>query len=835
MSMFVFLVVAVVMAIFVGSIVVIDNYPVARSVAARPKLFFFLFFRPMFFVLITVFFGMALLSSSAHADVAQTAALPNFAANGDDPAVAQFGYIFGSLFNGGAGTTIMTSFSRLLNTVVLGVAGSFFLYQLATGVVQTAHEGKILAGWSSLWVPIRFVVAGIAMVPVHDGYCVMQTITAQITTIGLDAGHWIWSQTMSQMLQGGVPISAQIAPDYDELAHGIWKMSVCRWESNLVADGSAANWPQENAFGNTQISSTDGDGQTAAWSPVFKNAKGFPADACGHVAYIPTGAAAEFPSLAKAHIAATTTLINTLDGLAKRLVAGQRVGASQDDQQNQPTSSDIRNAITQAQASLTNSIQAALSQIEGNSTTASNTMQAINAGGWLFAGTWYNYIASQNQSFADALNGTPTFWNSTTGNPRLSADAEVAGPISAAADALWNHAFNLTANGSAMADWRPPPGDVFMRDGGGKKKDLADDTKGSGVLSSMTDAVNKMLSGLQTAISGAWMGAALNNAPADPMGTLVAAGYNIMNTVFAAMTLEASGAAGIGLTLVGGVALLGVLNSPMGYFFTGVCLGFLAVGGFLSTILPMTPYVLWISSVVAYAVLVIEAVVAAPLWCFAHLKAGGKEAHGEAGAGYAISFNILMRPSLMVGGMLAGMVVLKFGVTIVNVTYGAALADSVAGAMATTGSVAMKGTVASGAAAVASAVALGLSGAMTLLWTLLLKAGLYVAIIIMIAERSFSLIHKLPDAVSRWVGVTSESLEEAGLGQNIRGAIVNVHSQKRSMLQSKLNPPAASSPRRTLVPPTPGGDPPNGKKEVPRIPVGAAEPPPAETQEERRR
>ena len=68
----------------------------------------------------------------------------------------------------------------------------------------------------------------------------------------------------------------------------------------------------------------------------------------------------------------------------------------------------------------------------------------------------------------------------------------------------------------------------------------------------------------------------------------------------------------------------------------------------------MIPFAMWIAGVAGWLILVCEAVIAVPLWMFAHLTFQGDGLHGRGIEGYSLLFNILFRPVLMLFGLFLG-------------------------------------------------------------------------------------------------------------------------------------------------------------------------------------
>jgi hypothetical protein len=117
-------------------------------------------------------------------------------------------------------------------------------------------------------------------------------------------------------------------------------------------------------------------------------------------------------------------------------------------------------------------------------------------------------------------------------------------------------------------------------------------------------------------------------------------------------SLTAAGAAGLGvaggLAVVGGDGVLQVLGLPALFKIL------LIVGLAMAYLLPFLPFIIWFSGVISYFIVVIEAVVGAPLWMLAHLETEGEGMGPKTAHGYMFFLNVLFRPVLMVFGLVAG-------------------------------------------------------------------------------------------------------------------------------------------------------------------------------------
>ncbi len=158
----------------------------------------------------------------------------------------------------------------------------------------------------------------------------------------------------------------------------------------------------------------------------------------------------------------------------------------------------------------------------------------------------------------------------------------------------------------------------------------------------------------------------------------------------------------------------------------------LAVAMVHAYILPMMPYIYMLFFVVGLLILVTEALIAAPIWALMHVRLDGQEfADQVQKPGYMIVFNLILRPSLAVLGLIISMTVFSASIYFLNETFDIA-------AQAT----------------MPSDTGFALLGVLSML---LIQTYLHYQL----AVRSFSLIVSAPDRVTRWFGQAGENLNEA--------------------------------------------------------------------------
>ena len=130
------------------------------------------------------------------------------------------------------------------------------------------------------------------------------------------------------------------------------------------------------------------------------------------------------------------------------------------------------------------------------------------------------------------------------------------------------------------------------------------------------------------------------------------------------------------------------------------------------------------------------ALVAAPLWAFFHIRMDGQEFVDQVQRpGYMIAFNLMLRPVLMIFGLILGYLVFGAMLWFVNYTF-----VPVSKSLGETSSV-------------------GIIGAVVLI---LMMSYLD----FQVAMRSFNLITEVPERVSRWFGQAGDHLSDDKEGHN---------------------------------------------------------------------
>jgi conjugal transfer/type IV secretion protein DotA/TraY len=140
--------------------------------------------------------------------------------------------------------------------------------------------------------------------------------------------------------------------------------------------------------------------------------------------------------------------------------------------------------------------------------------------------------------------------------------------------------------------------------------------------------------------------------------------------------------------------------------------------------IPMLPFIIWTFALFGLLIFFIEAVFAAPFWAISHMNPDGHEVVGSGGRGWMMILQVLLKPVLMIGGLLAGTAILYAGAWLVQNTIGGAIISTFENS----------------------------AGGFVGMFDAIGELIIYVFILIVLIDLSFGLIHKLPDLVFAWIG-----------------------------------------------------------------------------------
>jgi conjugal transfer/type IV secretion protein DotA/TraY len=167
-----------------------------------------------------------------------------------------------------------------------------------------------------------------------------------------------------------------------------------------------------------------------------------------------------------------------------------------------------------------------------------------------------------------------------------------------------------------------------------------------------------------------------------------------------------------------------------------------SAGVLLAFYLPALPWILWMSALIGWLILIVETLFAAPLWAVGHLIPEGDGFAGQHGRqGYMLLLGVLARPPLMVVGFFTSLIIFSVFGNFVGYCF----------------SIFHSSVTAGHAVGVVS----------TIVQIIILTSA-----ILVFSHKIFSLMNILPERVCNWVGQLNQNLGEESDPAQVRGAVV---------------------------------------------------------------
>lgn len=318
--------------------------------------------------------------------------------------------------------------------------------------------------------------------------------------------------------------------------------------------------------------------------------------------------------------------------------------------------------------------------------------------GWIMAGTMYYNLAGMNNNNMSAAN--VTFAMDGT-NPAQNSMNKYRNNYIAAKTLV-----NLITNSSAE------PGGISSV------------PAASGTTGPVANTVNSINQSFNNNISGAGQTNPLSQLQSAGMGMLISVEILFTTILVTTIILGITGnidvwALGTGVLNPAGpmAALMYMILVPMFFALFGILI---SLGGMLAVYVPLIPYIVFLVGAIGWLLAVIETMVAGPLVAIGIISPSGQhELLGKAEPALMLLFNVFLRPSLMIFGLLAAIYLASVVVTMINAAFWS----------------------------VASAIG-GLGDPLTSI----LFIAAYVMIIVSALNKCFAAIHIIPQQVMSWIG-----------------------------------------------------------------------------------
>jgi conjugal transfer/type IV secretion protein DotA/TraY len=627
---------------------------------------------------------------------------------------------FGQLTDNGTGDPMLNAI-KIFNGGILILGGILATYTVLAGTLGTAHDGEMLGKkFSSVWIPIRYSIGTALVLPVvGGGYCVMQAIVMWLIVQGIGLADSTWAaytdniSSTANLQPSTLTSKALLNTAQQALAY-----SIC-YQSYAKAINDALYTAVDLGFNHYtyQLTKTDAGYLYGDSSSLVRKA------GCGEVLYpskqpidkvVNNDGATTNPGyfgdlghifkpmdmtpINQAHRDLTDKLVQTMDAEAKLIVNNANITPTD--------ATKYYNQIVAASLAYSTGMQASISSVTGAGSGFNDIKVTAKEQGWMLSGAWFTRIIQMNQSVNVAVNSTPTVSNASPKmDSMLFSDAA---KYIANYDKVINGNPNLTATSDIHGTEDTTSSN--KTNGDGKSEDP------SWIMSYIQSSITEALTGLDLTM--------LQNDSRHPLIIINDLGNHLVVETTSLMVLVAGVAGAISIATGAGASVMTVLDMFMGLPIAAL------IGISLSTeyIIPNLPYMLWIGAIVGWMLLVIEAIIAAPLWAIMHLHPNGDDLTGRGGNGYMLLLTLVLKPTLMVFGMLGAIMISAVAGEFINKTFYEVFMTNV-----------------------------GATGFSQLL-ALIMGTGLYFIVMFTFVKKCFGIIHQLPDQLLKWIGGGDQAL-----------------------------------------------------------------------------
>ena len=634
----------------------------------------------------------------------------------------------------------------LFNGFLLFLLGVVVFVKLVAALLDTAHEGEALGqDRSTTWTPIRIVLSASMLIPLVNGYSFIQVIVLWVTLSGVGLADAVWSTAVDQFAKTTI-FAPPPPPQARQLAVAMLASNVCeqvvktlpargtaRYEVRYVSRAGELGHYQERG-GRWSVT---GMGEAACGGFVIREphqgiepeqgATGLDAlDGFLHWVARLFGFADDVrealaATLMAAHERTALRLREELKPLAERIVQGQ--GALTEcvtDPTGRLTHRQCLSLIDAAAEHYVQNLQAEILvavDLAGQRAFAEFAAAAKDEG-WLSAGSWFYRLAALGEYQNKLALNVPEPYPIRAWEKLPLEDVET-----------YRHTLDRLTALLAEAE---TDRDTGLLKGDPNNSRLDDASRG--FLRWTLDWIQHHLFGT-----------------VHPLFALASLGHALLAavlTLVGATALVQIMPAGKLATLVGGITdVLGQWDGKtggalsLGGLIVGmIALALLAFALMAAIYLPLAPFIIWTVGALQWVLLVFEALLAAPLWAIWHLR-NGKGFTAETLNGYLLLLALLLRPALMVFGLLAATIISYYLLQLVSGLFIVAAINAASGNV--TGPVVVTGLLV-----------------------------VFVLVAVDLTLKCFGLIHRLPDAALRWLGgALEQALDTAELGHRSEGAL----------------------------------------------------------------
>lgn len=602
--------------------------------------------------------------------------------------------VWGTNLGGSGASELMLQLFSAFNLIALAVISALFIWVLAVAVAGTAHEGTPFGKrFSSLWMPLRFVGAMGALAPIFKGLSLFQVAILACIGFSVNLGNYVWELGTDYFVEHGGQLTVQ-APDQNVTHYA------------AITNGALESLTLQYYLNERRGLNIEPGGEWDYSGNWFQSGGEYRFVFNGNAGSISVSCVDENDALCRGKVNAVGTAISALSPVAQQLANPDTVASAIDPRA-------LYNAANQVNTTILSGLQSYAQQGQLQSK-LNEFKENSKQYGWIIAGSSYWSISWINQEAREAMYSGITYSPHEYTVSELYALTHGLHDYEASKERVANYIKTAYASRRGISAATATPS---VTDEGRAFEELCNWLRGT---------LNQLVAGniLPIAIE--------KLSTQDPIMAVSTVGDYLIGTAWglasALGVVDVTHSMGKALPFVG--KAIPNLDKYISFALFTVFLPLLLYGLALAYYLPAIPFIRWISALVGWILLIMEALVAAPLWLCAHALPEGEGAAGQHGKrGYFLLLGILIRPPLMVAGFFAAVILMN----VVGRLLGAGFETFIAGTSQTK--------------------IIGITGTFSMLVIL----GI---VVIMTANKFFSLIHYLPEHVTNWIGQQFHGLGE---------------------------------------------------------------------------
>ncbi len=623
-----------------------------------------------------------------------------------DKSLIYLGAIFGNqLVAGGTDMQLFSHVFEVFNAGCLTIGVTICIYTIIVGTLHTAAQGKPLGEkWNGVWIPLRTVMGISLLVPkAGTGYCMAQYCVMWLVIQGVGLADSIWSKSLDYFIAGGAIYSNSQEKAGSYMNKGNLDNTFSLEQFILVNTACVAAHnagPDAKLFGKYEIYSTDDDLQINFGNPDLWGGASSSADAgfeCGSIA-MPL-----IDNTLPNYDLILATYNNAFEAMAIGLAdIGEFLASEEGSDEDQWS---VHLPVIQSIAVTFINQLAGASAILFPSDTAHGgkyreNLEDLKKYGWIMAGNYYMTLSH----FQDELTTIKIIIpNTVITDPSLNSEEKYATAILNAKE-FWGDPDFVMSTPERYAktfdgwpaeykyDTIPGYTDEWSEDAienknyGVNKNDLEDIKNHLRQLGALGGAVDATGSGKTASMSPIYYMDQItgvegeNGGVRDPILRAAKFGKKLTDTAVAMIMIYFGLALIFVISYVTGwvpctaannivipLLLIVVFTTPIIF---GIASFLYAQGVLLGVVLPLIPFVTFFVGVTGWYMAVVESVVAAPLVAIGLIfPETQQEVWGRAEPAYMMILNLFLRPSLMIIGFLAAMVLTWVSVDLLNAAF----------------------------------------------------------------------------------------------------------------------------------------------------------------------